>query len=167
MKARLLSSIVMMFVSELLRADAELPLLKEGLLEAHTKMVMNDKTTDSVMKLCSTREIDKSMKAAGDDIRKRNRCSEVTKRVSADSYSSEMHCDRDDSVTKTMITYQGDLSSHMELHTKTRQFEIVTIIDQRYVGSCPADMKPGEALMADGKKVNFGAQPSSQPPAKP
>jgi hypothetical protein len=39
----------------------------------------------------------------------------------------------------------------------TGQSESVAIIDQRYLGSCPSDMKPGDAVMADGKTISFGA----------
>ena len=159
MKARLFSSIAMMFVSiGISRAnDPQLPLLKEGLLESHTQMVLNKQTTDSVMKFCSTHAIDKSMKSVGERLKKQNHCMEVTTRLSANSYSSEMHCDKDGSVTKMTITFQGDTSFHMEQHTTAPQVESVMIMEQRYVGSCPADMKPGDAVMADGKRFNFGA----------
>jgi hypothetical protein len=32
----------------------------------------------------------------------------------------------------------------------------VMIMDSKYLGSCPADMKPGDAVMADGKKISGG-----------
>ncbi len=140
------------------RADEiQLPLLKEGLVESHTQMIFAKNKIDSVMKLCFTHDLGKSMKSVGEGVRKRNRCTEVTTRVSANSFSSEMHCDKDNSVTKTTITYQGDTSSHVEQHTRTGQSESVTIIDQRYLGGCPSDMKPGDAVMADAKKINLGA----------
>ncbi|MGO9992259.1 MAG: DUF3617 domain-containing protein [Steroidobacteraceae bacterium] len=137
--------------------EIQLPLLKEGLVESHTQMIFAKNKIESVMKLCSTHELDKSMKSAGESVRKRNHCTEVTTRLSVNSFSSEMHCDKDGSVTKTTITYQGDTSSHVEQHTTTGQSESVTIIDQRYLGSCPSDMKPGDAVMADGKKISLGA----------
>jgi len=56
----------------------------------------------------------------------------------------------------TMIS-QGDTSYHMEQHMTTGQSKTVTIIDERYLGSCTADMKPGDAVMADGKKISLGA----------
>src|SRR5271157_551036 len=81
-------------------AEIQLPLLKEGLVESHTQMIFAKNKIDSVMKLCSTHELDKSMKSAGESVRKRNHCTEVTTRLSANSFSSEMHCDKDGSVTK-------------------------------------------------------------------
>lgn len=158
MKVRLFFSTVTMFISiGISHADEpQIPLLKEGLLESHTQMVLNGKKIESVMKLCSTHEMEKSMKSNRDNLRKRNHCSEVTTRLSADSYSSEMHCDKDGSVTKSTVTYQGDTSSHTEVHTTTGRFESVTIIDQKYLGKCPADMKPGDAVTADGQRSNFG-----------
>jgi len=43
------------------------------------------------------------------------------------------------------------------MNVTTPQSQTVTIIDDRFVGSCPADMKPGDAVMGDGKKMNLGA----------
>jgi hypothetical protein len=40
---------------------------------------------------------------------------------------------------------------------KSGDSESVTIIDSRYLGSCPADMKPGDTVMADGTKMSLGA----------
>jgi hypothetical protein len=67
-----------------------------------------------------------------------------------------MHCDKDASDTKMTVTYQSDTSYHMEMHMKRGQSESVTIIDDRLVGRCPADMKPGDAVTGDGKKMNLG-----------
>jgi hypothetical protein len=139
--------------------ELQLPPMKEGLWESHTQQVIEQKKYETAMKICQTHELEKSMKSAGESLRKQNQCTEVVTRQSANSYSSESHCDKGPltgSVTKTTITYQGDTSSHMELRMKNGPSETVTIIDSRYLGSCPADMKPGDAVMADGAKMNLG-----------
>jgi hypothetical protein len=59
------------------------------------------------------------------------------------------------SISKTTMTYKGDTSYHIEQHM-TGKSESVTIIDESYLGSCPPDMKPGDVVMADGKKMNIG-----------
>ena len=59
-------------------------------------------------------------------------------------------------VQKPTMIYKGDSSYHMEQHM-TGTSESVTIIDESYLGSCPADMKPGDVVMANGTKMNLGA----------
>ena len=34
--------------------------------------------------------------------------------------------------------------------------EIVMIMDAKYLGSCPASMKPGDLMMGDGKIISGG-----------
>jgi hypothetical protein len=53
-------------------------------------------------------------------------------------------------------TYQGDTASHTEMHTNDGKSETVTTMDAKYLGSCPAGMKPGDAVMPDGKKIPGG-----------
>jgi hypothetical protein len=113
-----------------------------------------------VLKLCRTHEYDQTVRSsiqlAGENTRKLNQCTEKVKRKSANSYSSEMHCARDGSVTKVTMTFQDDTSYHMDMHLKNSGgSETEMIVDDRYVGSCPSDMKPGDAVTGDGKKMNL------------
>jgi hypothetical protein len=140
--------------------ELQLPPTKEGLWESHTQQLIQNKKYETVMKICQSHEVEKSMKSVGESLRKQNQCSEVVTRQSANSYTSESHCDKGPltgSVTKTTITYQGDTATHMELHMTNGASETVTIVDSRYLGSCPADMKPGDAVTADGTKMNLGS----------
>lgn len=151
-----LSIAAMIGSTEIASADEiQLPPLKEGLWESHTQQIIQQKKIETVMKLCRTNALDKSMRSAGEEIRKSNHCVVVLTRQSANSFLSEMHCDKGPlrgSVNKTTMTYQGDTSYRVEQRMTMGQYETVTIIDDRYLGSCPSDMKPGDALMADGKK---------------
>lgn len=162
MKISILSIFAMVLVSAGIASadEPQLPPLKEGLWEAHTQQTIQKNKFETVVKLCRTREFDKSlkesMKSVGENIRKANRCTESHTQLSANSYTAETHCEKDGAVTKTMVSYQGDTSYHMEMHRTSGQSESVTIIDDRYVGSCPADMKPGDAVTGDGKKMHLG-----------
>jgi hypothetical protein len=141
--------------------ELQLPPTKEGLWESHTQQLIQNKKYETVIKICQSHELEKSMKSAGESLRKQNQCSELVTRQSANSYTSESHCDKGPltgSVTKTTITYQGDTASHMEMHMTNGPSDTVTIVDSRYLGSCPADMKPGDAVTADGTKMNLGPQ---------
>jgi uncharacterized membrane protein YhiD involved in acid resistance len=161
MKICLLTTCAMVLVSAgIAVADQpELPPLKEGLWESHTTMVIQSAKHESVLKVCRTHQTDKAVKdqskAIGENLRKVRQCTDTTTQQSAGSYSSEAHCLKDGSVTKTTVTFQGDTSYHMEMHRKDNQSESVTTIDDKYVGSCPADMKPGDAIMGDGKRFNL------------
>ena len=161
MKTHLLSAYAMVFVSAgiAIADEPQLPALKEGLWESHTQMIIQNTKHDSVLKVCRNHQFDQAMKdqskVTGENLRKATQCTDVTTKQSANSYLSESHCLKDGSVTKTTATYQGDTSYHLEMHRKDNQSESVTTIDDKYVGSCPADMKPGDTVMADGKKFNL------------
>ena len=139
--------------------ELQLPVMKDGLWQSHTQMVIKNKKFDSAMKHCRSNELDKSMKAGGESIRKRNKCKDIVTQQSPGNYSWEGRCEAGSlagSVTKTTMIYKGDTSYHMEQHM-TGTSESVTIIDESYLGSCPADMKPGDVVMANGTKTNLGA----------
>src|SRR5450759_2342930 len=141
--------------------ELQLPIMKDGLWQSHTQQIIQNKKFDTAMKHCRSNELDKSMKSDGEAIRKLNKCKEVVTQQSPGNYLSEMHCDKGSlagSVTKTTIIYKGDSSYHMEQHM-TGTSESLTIIDESYLGSCPADMKPGDVVMANGKKINLGGVP--------
>jgi len=40
------------------------------------------------------------------------------------------------------------------MHVNAGADETVMIMDTKYVGSCPADVKPGDMVMSDGKKIS-------------
>jgi hypothetical protein len=161
MKIEVLPAFAILLVSAgIARADAPtLPPLKEGLWESHTQQVVKKNKTQTVLDLCRTHEYDESIKAsmklAGENLRILKQCTETVTRRSANSYSSEMHCVKDGSVTKVTMTFQGDTSYRMEMHVKEGKSETETTVDDHYVGNCPADMKPGDAVTADGKKMNL------------
>jgi len=142
-------------------AEPQLPVMKEGLWESHTQQTIENKKFESSVKICQTHAIEMSMKSAGEEMRKTNQCTDVTTQQSANSFTSESRCAKgalSGSVSKTTMTFQGDTASHMEMHMTHDQSESVTIIDSRYLGSCPADMKPGDAVMPDGTKINMGGK---------
>jgi hypothetical protein len=77
---------------------------------------------------------------------------------SANTYVEESRCAKGPnagSVTKVIYTYQGDTASHTEMHMNVGNAETVMIIDAKYLGSCPAGMKPGD-LIIDGKVISGG-----------
>jgi hypothetical protein len=136
------------------------PPTKEGLWETHSIQTQQGKTvSDSTVKMCQSKELTKSMQTNGEELRKKNECTSSVTQPSANTYVEESRCAKGPnagSVTKVIYTYQGDTSSHTEMHmTLLGKTETVMLIDAKYVSSCPAGMKPGD-LIIDGKVISGG-----------
>jgi len=137
------------------------PPMKDGLWETHSTQIQQGKTVfDMSAKMCQSKELTKSMQSSGEELRKKNACTSAVTQPSPNKYVEESRCAKGPSagsVTKITYTYQGDTASHTEMHTNDGKSETVMIIDAKYLGSCPAGMKPGDAVMADGKKISGGS----------
>jgi hypothetical protein len=135
------------------------PPTKDGLWETHSTQTQQGKTVfDRSVKMCQSKETTKSMQSNGEELRKKNECTSNVTRPSANTYVEESRCAKGPnagSVTQVVYTYQGDTASHTEMHMNVGKSETVMIIDAKYLGSCPAGMKPGD-LMIDGKIVSGG-----------
>jgi hypothetical protein len=136
------------------------PPTREGLWETHSTQTQQGKTmSDRSVQMCQSKELTKSMQATGEELRKKNECTSSVTQPSANTYVEESRCAKGPnagSVTKVIYTYQGDTSSHTEMHmTLLGKTETVMLIDAKYLGSCPAGMKPGD-LIIDGKMISGG-----------
>jgi hypothetical protein len=135
------------------------PPTKEGLWETHSTQIQQGKTvSDRSVKMCQSKEITKSMQSDGEELRKKNECTSSVTRPAANTYVEESRCAKGPnagSVTKVVYTYQGDTASHTEMHMDMGKVATVMIMDAKYVGSCPAGMKPGD-LIIDGKIISGG-----------
>jgi hypothetical protein len=135
------------------------PPTKEGLWETHSTHIQQGKTvSDRSVKMCQSKEMTESMQSNAEQLRKRNECTSSVTRPSANTYVEESRCAKGPnagSVTKVVYTYQGDTASHTEMHMDVGKVETVMIMDAKYVGSCPAGMRPGD-LVIDGKIISGG-----------
>lgn len=136
------------------------PPMKDGLWETHSTQTQQGKTVfDMSVKMCQSKEHTKSLQSGGEELRKKNECTSTVTQPSPNSYLEESRCSKGPnagSVTKIIYTYQGDTASHTEMHMNAGKSETVMIMDAKYLGSCPAGMKPGDAVTADGKKIGGG-----------
>src|ERR1039457_5576687 len=136
------------------------PPMKDGLWDTHSTQIQQGKTVfDTSVKMCQSKELTKSMQSSGEEFRKKNACPSAVTQPSPNTYVEESRCAEGPnagSVTKIIYTFQGDTASHMEMHMNEGKSETVMIMDSKYLGSCPAGMKPGDAVMADGKKIASG-----------
>ncbi len=134
------------------------PPTKEGLWETHGTHTQEGKTVaDPAVKMCQSNDTTQSMQAKGEELRKRNECTSHVTRPSPNTYVEESSCVKGPnagSVTKVVYTHQGDTASHTEMHMNSGKSETVVIIDAKYLGACPAGMKPGDLMMEDGKIIS-------------
>ena len=135
------------------------PPTKEGLWETHSTQTQQGKTvSDRSVKMCQSNETTKSIQASGEESKKKNECTSKLAQPASNTYVEESQCAKGPtagSVTKVVYTYQGDTASHTEVHMNVGKSETVMIIDAKYLGSCPAGMKPGD-LMINGEIISGG-----------
>jgi hypothetical protein len=136
--------------------EVQLPQMKEGLWEWHTQQIVDGNVTQASMKICQTHEQEKAMQGPADA--GKDACKSVTTRQSPGVYVSQTHCDKgpmQGAVSKVTMTYRGDTGYHSESHITRGTEEKVTIMESKYLGSCPVDMKPGDAVLEDGRRFNL------------
>jgi hypothetical protein len=135
------------------------PPTKDGLWETHSMQTQQGKTvSDRSVKMCQSKELTKSMQSNGEELRKKNECTSSVTQPSPNTFVEERRCAKGPnagSVTKVVYTHQGDTASHTEMHMNVGKSETVMIMDTKYLGSCPAGMKPGDLIM-DGKIISGG-----------
>lgn len=89
-------------------------------------------------------------------------CGEIKLTGSGSHYSSTVNCDL--GITKLSVTSEasGDFSSQYKFSSKSTMTPpmmgnagSISTGTATYIGPCGPDMKPGDVIMADGKKMNF------------
>jgi hypothetical protein len=125
------------------------PDLKEGLWSVHSQSIQNpgNKTSSADYTLCRSHAYDQSVRAAAKAMKG---CTTANESFQAGKYSSATRCVVANTVIegKGTTTMQGDSSFRTESHsTYTPALygvsETTMIIDQKYLGSCPAGVQPG------------------------
>jgi hypothetical protein len=137
------------------------PQLLQGLWEIRVQSTENPggKKTEYAFRLCRDHAYDKET----DDLVKNNKnCTTKLQSLGGDKFSAASRCTLSGIVidSQGLSVYQnGGGSIHSEtaatytppLYGKTDE---TMVEDQHYLGSCPAGMKPGDRLMADGSVVH-------------
>jgi hypothetical protein len=135
------------------------PRLLEGLWEisVHSTENPGGKSTEYSFKLCRDHAFDKQT----DELVKNNKnCATQLQSLGADRFSAASRCTVSGIVivSKGLSVYQKNTAVHSEsaatytppLYGKTDE---TMVQDQRYLGNCPAGMKPGDRILADGSLV--------------
>lgn len=139
---------------------ADLPQAKEGLWSSHTQTVdqPGNKKSEATKTICRNHAYDQYVK---DLAAKIPGCTKVSENYNGRTLTTEMRCVVGGSVIdgKGTSVFQGDTVVHSETHsTYTPAMygvsETTMIMDQKYVGSCPAGSQPGDMRGEDGKLFN-------------
>jgi hypothetical protein len=142
---------------------ADAPEMKEGLWSIRIQTIDNpgNKKDDGTSTLCRNHAYDKSVEALANGVKKN--CTKYNVSFQGGKYSTDTHCTVAGTVieTKGTATYVGDTSAHSENHTTYSPAfygvsESTMIMDQKYVGSCPAGAQPGDRTAADGTVTHLG-----------
>jgi hypothetical protein len=133
------------------------PFVKDGLWQANTSLTSAGKTTQVSVKICQNHETQQKDQDLSASLRKRFQCTLQVSHPSTGVFIAVNRCaagPSPGSVTKTTETLQGDTAYRVEQRRTVGSQESVTIIEGKYLGSCPSDMKPGDTVLPDGRKMN-------------
>jgi hypothetical protein len=132
------------------------PKLKEGFWEIRGQRLENpgSRRSDFTYKLCRDRAFDRASDATSKEAKD---CNTVLKKIADGKYASASTCQVAGVtiVSTGTSSYAGNESIHADSQaTYTPAFNGKTdetlMEDQRYIGKCPAAMKPGDRLNPDG-----------------
>jgi hypothetical protein len=136
------------------------PEVKEGLWSIHRQTIDNpgNKKTESTSTICRSHAYDQHVRTLAKGVKG---CTTVSESFQGGKYSSVMHCVAGGTTieSKGTATFAGDTSSHSESHaTYTPAMggvsDTTMIMDQKYLGSCPAGAQPGD-LTTEGRTTHL------------
>ncbi|HWO31173.1 MAG TPA: DUF3617 family protein [Candidatus Acidoferrum sp.] len=138
------------------------PEQKEGLWSFHRQSIDNpgNQKTESSSTICRSRAYDAYTLSLVKN--KKLGCTTLKEDWQGSIYSVESHCIVAGTAvdSKGTVTYAGDTSAHSETRaTYTPALggvsETTMIMDQKYVGSCPAGAQPGDLTNAEGRVTHL------------
>jgi hypothetical protein len=131
------------------------PPMKDGLWETHSVLTQAGKSvSDMSIKMCQSKDHTQTTQSLAEEMRKRNECTSTVSQRSGNTIEEETRCAKGPNaglVIKVVYSHVGDTAAHIEMHQQKGGGENLTVMDMKYLGSCPAGMKPGDVVMPDGK----------------
>jgi hypothetical protein len=137
------------------------PEQKEGLWSSRRQTIDNpgSKTSEQTSTICRSHAYDQYVLSL---VKNMKGCTTVSESFQSGKRSVESHCAIGSTVidSKGTTIFQGDAAAHAESHsTYTPAMggvsETTMIMDQKYVGSCPAGAQPGDITYADGRVTHW------------
>lgn len=132
-----------------------MPEVREGLWERHwvSTSLPGAERTDTTTQVCRSHA---ESQAAWDASRKLPGCSFIKEELAGGNYTAQIRCVIGNvTLNENASSTFRDTSTHTETHVRyTPAFygktEETEIVDFKYLGSCPANMKPGDMKLPDG-----------------
>jgi len=161
MKKMLFSAAVALLLPIGIANAVDLPGQKEGLWSSHRQTIDNpgNNKTEQTSTICRNHAYDQYVLSLTKGVKG---CTTVKENFQGGQYSIEAHCVVAGTVidSKGTTTFQGDTAAHAESHsTYTPAMggvsETTIVMDQKYVGSCPAGAQPGDITYADGRVTHW------------
>ncbi len=143
-------------------AAIDLPASREGLWSMRTQTTDNpgNVKTDFTQKICRNHAYDSAARAKAKNM---PGCKVLNENLSGHTYTLEMECKIAGSVihSKGVTTIVGDAAFHSESHATYAPAlngvsDTTIIIDQKYLGSCPSGIEPGDIIRSDGTILHTG-----------
>lgn len=143
-------------------AALDLPPMREGLWSIRTQTVDNpgNVKSDFTQKICRNHAYDQAAQAKA---RNMPGCKVLNENLSGHTYTVEMECKIAGSVihSKGVTTRTADDTTRSETHATYAPAlngvsESTMIMDQKYLGSCPSGMQPGDIIRPDGTILHTG-----------
>jgi hypothetical protein len=139
-------------------AADDFPPRKPGLWEVS---VHNPSIPNVAMKMCIDAATDQLFHKFSGDVRARH-CAKNTIKVTGNIVTADSDCTLSGTkVTSSAVTtFTGDAAYHVDIKThfdppKFGHSDVTITQDAKWVGDCPADMKPGDFVMGHGIKINI------------
>jgi hypothetical protein len=148
------------FLAVGIASAADPPDVKEGLWSIHTQTIDNpgSKKSESTSTICRSHAYDQHVRSLAKNVKG---CTTVSESFQGGKYSTVMHCVAAGTTieSKGTATFDGDTSAHSESHaTYTPAMggvsDTTMIMDQKYLGSCPAGAQPGD-LTTEGRTTHL------------
>jgi len=135
------------------------PLLKEGLWSIHTMTIdqPGGKKAEGSRSLCRSHAYDEHVRS----VAKAPNCKTISKNTSGGTIKTEEECTVGNSVLRVNGTAMiSETAAHSENHTTYTPAingisETTMIMDQKYMGACPAGTGPGDSISADGRVTHL------------
>lgn len=149
-------------------ADTDLPKRKPGLWETTVSMPSMPGGAMPAVKMCIDAKTDDLV--GGPNGAGRKHCEKVDIRRDGARYVIDSVCSFGNTRTRTTGWFEGSFDSDYRGEMDTvydppmqDMKSSKVLISGRWLGACPADMKPGDLLLPNGVKVNPAQMPQGQP----
>ncbi len=158
MKNLLLSAAALLLAPGAIYSVDEPP-LKEGFWTIRTQMTQNPGNTkeDTTRSVCRNHAYDAYTRSTA----KKTNCKTISESTSGTTTTTDSECKVNDIVirNKGTLTVTGDTATRSEAHTTSTPpargvSESTMIVEEKYVGACPAGVGPGDIVAADGKVLH-------------